>query len=245
MCLSTLSNCSLEDVAAAGTGPKWFQLYIHRDHSVAVDLVQRAETAGYEAIVVTVDLPVLGYRDAALRAGLPAPDLVFGSLVQYAERSGGDEFFDAVHDESVTWRDLEWVREASALPLVVKGVLTSADAALAVEHGAAAVIVSNHGGRQLDQSPATLDVLEDIVETVDGRAEVYLDGGVRRGTDVVSALAIGARGVFVGRPYLYGLAVAGERGVGRVLELLEIELENAMALLGAPAIEDITRDHVS
>jgi isopentenyl diphosphate isomerase/L-lactate dehydrogenase-like FMN-dependent dehydrogenase len=107
------------------------------------------------------------------------------------------------------------------------------------------VIVSNHGGRQLDQSPATLDVLEDIVETVDGRAEVYLDGGVRRGTDVVSALAIGARGVFVGRPYLYGLAVAGERGVARVLELLEIELENAMALLGAPAIEDITRDHVS
>ena len=149
------------------------------------------------------------------------------------------------NDASLTWADLPWIRSLAPMPLVIKGILTPEDARLAVEHGAAAIVVSNHGGRQLDRVAATIDVLAPIVEAVDGRAEVYLDGGVRRGTDVVTALALGARAVFVGRPFLYALAAAGEAGVARAVEILRAETTTAMALLGCPTVADITRDRIA
>jgi len=151
----------------------------------------------------------------------------------------------ALHDQRLAWSDLPWIRGLSSLPLVVKGILTAEDARLAVEHGATAVIVSNHGGRQLDRSPATLDVLPEVVDAVDGRAEVYLDGGVRRGIDVVTALALGARAVFVGRPHFYALAIGGEAGVAQMLGCLRDEVENTMQLLGTARVADVGRAHVA
>jgi isopentenyl diphosphate isomerase/L-lactate dehydrogenase-like FMN-dependent dehydrogenase len=150
----------------------------------------------------------------------------------------------SIHDVTLTWGDLEWLRGLSDMPLVIKGILTPEDARLAIEHGADGVVVSNHGGRQLDHAPATIDVLEEIVDAVAGRGEVYLDGGVRRGTDVLIALALGARGVFIGRPYLYALAAAGEAGVARALEIMTAEIVNAMALLGVRSVTELTRAHV-
>lgn len=246
MCLSTLSSCSLEDVAEHSEGPRWFQLYVHKRHDVARDLVQRAAASGYSAIVVTADLPVPGYRERELRDNMTIPD--YAGPANFSEHATSEEFKDFLidlQDQSLEWNDLSWIRDASGgLPLVVKGILTHEDALLALEHGADAVIVSNHGGRQLDRSPASVDVLEEVVEAVAGRAEVYLDGGVRRGVDVVTALALGARGVFVGRPLLYALAAAGEAGVRRAFQLLHAEIENAMALLGTTSIDRITRAHV-
>ena len=203
----------------------------------------RAAEAGYGAIVLTVDLPAPGYRVRELRHPIRDP----GSLGN-VELVSGSDFYETMgreNDASLTWPDLAWLRSLSDLPLVVKGVLTPEDAVLAVEHGAAAVWVSNHGGRQLDRAPATIDVLAPIAEAVAGRAEVYLDGGVRRGTDVVTALALGARAVFIGRPFLYALAAAGEAGVARAVEIIREETRLAMALLGCPTVADITRDRVA
>lgn len=242
--LSTFSNRSLETVAAVGRGTRWFQLYVQRDRARSAELAVRAAEAGYAALVLTVDLPLPGYRVRELRR--PVTDA--GPLGNILETGPGGAPLDPVlldNDASLTWGDLAWVRSLAPLPLVVKGILTPEDARLAVEHGAAAVVVSNHGGRQLDRVAATIDALAPIVEAVDGRAEVYLDGGVRRGTDVVTALALGARAVFVGRPFLYALAAGGEAGVARAVEILRAETTTAMALLGCPTVADITRDRVA
>jgi isopentenyl diphosphate isomerase/L-lactate dehydrogenase-like FMN-dependent dehydrogenase len=228
MCLSTLSTVSLEEVAgAAPEGKRWFQLYWGPDRTKVQDLLERAAAAGYRAIVVTVDLPEVGRRERDLRTGFETP----ASLSD-------------VTDNSLTWRDLEWLRAQTALPVLVKGILTGEDAVLATEAGVEGIVVSNHGGRQLDGVAASLDALPEVVEAVGDRAEVLLDGGVRRGTDVVKALALGARAVLVGRAALYGLAVDGAGGVERVLTLLREEVELALALCGCASPAEVARSHV-
>jgi isopentenyl diphosphate isomerase/L-lactate dehydrogenase-like FMN-dependent dehydrogenase len=252
MIVSTVATCSLEEVAAAATGPLWFQLYVYRDRAVSESLVRRAEAAGYRALVLTVDLPVLGRREADERNGfgLP-PHLSQANFTGRTEPRPTDSGVSALaenvraeFDASLTWEALGWLRSVTRLPIVVKGIVTAEDALLAVEHGAAAVAVSNHGGRQLDTAVATIEALPEVVEAVAGRCEVYVDGGIRRGTDVLKALALGARAVFVGRPTLWGLAVAGEDGVQHVLSLLRCELEVDMALAGCPTLASIDRSLV-
>jgi 4-hydroxymandelate oxidase len=243
--VSTLATTTLEEVAAASTGPKWFQLYVHRDRGLTRSLVERAEAAGYGAIVLTVDTPILGRRlaDERNRFTLP-PDLTMANLasgVVGITGSGLAAYFKDRHDASLGWRDVEWLRGITRLPLAVKGVLRADDAARAVEAGAAAVIVSNHGGRQLDGAPATLEALPRVVDAVAGRAEVLHDGGIRWGTDALKAIALGARAVLVGRPVLWGLAVGGRAGVARVLTLLTEELARAMALAGCPRLDAVDR----
>ncbi len=239
-CLSTFANRSIEDVATAGAGLRWFQLYVQEERHLSEAAVARAVAAGYEAIVLTVDLAVPGYRERELRDPITSLGAVPNAGVSTLERGP----YGHPTDATLQWSDLAWVRRLSDLPLVVKGILDPADAARAVDHGAAAIVVSNHGGRQLDRSPASIDALEAVVQAVAGRAEVYLDGGVRRGTDVVTALALGARAVFIGRPYVFALAAGGRAGVARCVEILEDELRIAMMLLGAPTVAAITRDRV-
>jgi 4-hydroxymandelate oxidase len=240
--LSTFSTASLEEVAEAAPGAdRWFQLYVHRDAGITRELVARAVAAGCRVLVVTVDLPVIGHRQREIAQGsTPAPRL--GTLEAYIRADATLQDVLAEHvDPSFDWATFQRLAAESPLPVVVKGILRADDASRAVERGAAAIVVSNHGGRQLDRAPAAIDALEPIVQEVAGAAEVYLDGGVRRGLDVVTALALGARAVFVGRPYLYALALDGERGVTRVLELLESELRIAMALVGSPGLTAIDR----
>lgn len=239
---STLATTTLEDVAAAAPGgPRWFQLYVHKERAFTASLVARAKAAGYRAIAVTIDTPVLGRRCADVRNDFALPEgLVMANLVDILPpdlRSGsGSElarFVASRHDASFAWKDLDWIaREAAPLPVVVKGLVRADDAARAVDHGAAAVWISNHGGRQLDFAPATMDALEDVVAAVGDRAEVYLDGGVTSGTRALVALGLGARAVFVGRAVLWGLSTAGEEGVSRVLRLLDDELVRALQLAG-------------
>jgi 4-hydroxymandelate oxidase len=251
-CVSMLATTSLEDVAAVGAGPRWFQLYVHKDRGLTRSLVERARAAGYEALVVTVDTPILGRRVRDERNGFALPDgLEMANLVASAPleaRESGSalaSYAAARHDTRLSWSDLEWLRSlATPLPLVLKGILRADDARRAIDAGAAGIIVSNHGGRQLDGVPATLEVLPEIVAAVGGRADVMLDGGVRWGTDVLKALALGARAVGVGRPILWGLAVDGEAGVAHVLSLLREELLRAMALCGAPSLAALTADLV-
>jgi 4-hydroxymandelate oxidase len=250
-CLSTMSSRSLEEVAAAADdaagGPRWFQLYVHRDRGRSERLVRRAEAAGYRAIVLTADFPAAGVRQRDARNALAYPQ-VYGNFEPPGRHSEDGSLLPLViggmNDSSLSWADLAWLKELTSLPLVVKGILRGDDAALAVEHGAAAVWVSNHGGRQLDRTPATADVLEEIAEAVAGRAEVYVDGGIRRGVDVLTALALGARAVFIGCPLGYALAVGGEAGVLRAFELLERELRTDMALLGVTRLDQLERDHL-
>jgi isopentenyl diphosphate isomerase/L-lactate dehydrogenase-like FMN-dependent dehydrogenase len=242
---ATFSSCSLEEIATAAGGPRWFQLYVHQDRGLAEELVTRAAAAGYRAVVVTADLPVPGYRERELRSRFVVPDDARPG--NYRDRAGVEEVLGYLThniDQSLTWSDIEWVRGLSELPVVVKGVLTAEDARLAVEHGAAGVVVSNHGGRQLDRAPASIDVLQEVVDELRGDIEVYLDGGVRRGSDVLIALALGARAVLLGRPYLWALAAGGEEGVARALELIRAELENSMALLGVTRPDQVNRAHV-
>jgi len=246
MCLSTLGGASPAEIReAAPEGRKRLQLYWSPDRGFTQALVESTADAGFEAIALTVDLPVAGRRERDLRTafelppGFPLPNL--------PGQSGGTSFqvtVGEVVDPTVTWRDLEWLRSISSLPLLVKGILTAEDARLACEHGVDGVVVSNHGGRQLDGVPASLDALPEVVEEVAGRCLVLMDGGVRRGTDVVIALALGAQAVLVGRPVLWGLAADGENGVRRVLELLQAEVELALQLLGCPAPQDVTPAHV-
>jgi 4-hydroxymandelate oxidase len=249
MVLSTISTFSLEEVAGTGAA-RWFQLYVHRDRDLTAELVRRADAAGYGAIVLTVDAPFLGrrYRDEVNRFSLP-PGMGLanfpGGVIPHVNGSGLMAFFRSELDPSLSWRDVEWLRGLSSLPVVLKGILTAEDAVKAVEAGAAGVIVSNHGGRQLDGVPASIDVLPEVVEAVGDRAEVLLDGGVRRGADVLRALALGARAVLVGRPYLWGLAVGGADGVRRVLELLRDDLMLAMALAGRDRVEAVDRSVVA
>jgi isopentenyl diphosphate isomerase/L-lactate dehydrogenase-like FMN-dependent dehydrogenase len=233
MVLSTSATLRPGAVAAAAPGaPRWFQVYVLRDRGVTHALIDEACAHGYSALVLTVDVPTLGRRESAVRVGFHIPDEF---------EIAGDIF--AGIDPSVSWRDLEWLA-GHGLPVVLKGVLTSEDARIAVEHGTAAVVVSNHGGRQMDGVAASIDALPQVVEAVDGRAEVLLDSGVRRGADVLRALALGARAVLVGRPIVYALAVGGEEGVAHVLRLLRDEVELGLQLLGCTSPAAVERGHV-
>jgi len=245
MCFSTLATASPEEVAqAAPDGARWLQLYVFRDRGVTDEIVAQALGAGFSAIVLTVDLSVVGLRERERSIGWAPPEEAVPTFV--AARARGADLDDPLGlvEPALEWRDLAALVDRVRVPVVVKGILTGEDAALACEHGASAVVVSNHGGRQLDGVVASLDALPEVVKAVDGRAEVYLDGGVRRGTDVVTALGLGATATLVGRPLLYGLALDGENGVARVLEILRAEVENALALLGCRSPAEVTRAHV-
>jgi isopentenyl diphosphate isomerase/L-lactate dehydrogenase-like FMN-dependent dehydrogenase len=236
MVASTESTRTLEDIARAATGPLWFQLYFSsRTRERAQRLIRRAEVAGYRAIVLTVDSPRWGQKERHARSEAMFAWPPCGNLVGDPS-SPADDGEDGA---AITWADVEWLRSATRLPIVLKGILTAEDARLGVEQGVAGILVSNHGGRQLDTAAATIEALPEVVEAVAGRCQVYLDGGVRRGTDVLKALALGARAVFVGRPVLWGLAVAGTEGARHVLELLRDELERGMALAGRPTLASI------
>ena len=252
MILSTASTCTIEDVGAVG-GNLWFQLYVYADRGMTKALVERAEASGMRAIVLTVDAPMLGRRERDLRNRFHLPDGVrlanvpsSGSVPMptgHGESGLANHFASGI-DAALTWKDVDWLRSITKLPVLIKGIVRGDDAARAVDHGAAAVIVSNHGGRQLDTAIASVRALPEVAEAVAGRAEVLLDGGVRRGTDVIKALALGARAVLLGRPVVWGLAAAGESGARRVLELLRAEVDLAMALCGCPSVGDISRDLV-
>lgn len=234
MCLSTAATTRPAEVAAAAPGaPRWFQVYVFGDRAITEDLIAEAIDNDYSALVLTVDVPYLGRRERDLRVDFKVPEGL----------SLSGDIFGQGFDASLSWRDLEWLA-GYGLPVVVKGLLTAEDAAIACEHGAAAVVVSNHGGRQLDGVPASLDALPEVVEAVDGRVEVFLDGGVRRGTDALKALALGARAVLIGRAMLWALAARGEDGVAHVLELLRAEVELGLALLGCCSPADVSRSHV-
>ncbi|HZS33625.1 MAG TPA: alpha-hydroxy acid oxidase [Methylomirabilota bacterium] len=272
--LSTHASCSIEEVAAHAPGPLWFQLYVWQNRELTRSFVDRARAAGYRALVLTVDVPIVSRRERDLRNGFTIPPRVtvrnaldvlrhpgwtrrvlLGPRLTLANLVGapGAPRADIVTlggvaqrqvDASVSWADLAWFRSLWSGPLVLKGVLSAEDARRAVEHGVDGLIVSNHGGRQLDSAPAALEVLPEIADAVGDRAEVLMDGGVRRGADVVKALALGARAVLVGRPYLYGLAAGGGAGVRRVLELLKGEIDHALALVGVPRVGELDRSVV-
>jgi 4-hydroxymandelate oxidase len=246
--VSTVSSVSLEAVAeAAPGGRRWFQLYVQRDRGRSRELVQRAEAAGYEAVCLTVDLPVLGYRDDVLRTAFDPGEDAYGNIPRREAWRTPAEVDDLLDMRSIglTWDSLDEMRSWSSLPLVLKGILTGEDARLAVEHGADGIWVSNHGGRQLDRVAAPIDVLEEVIQAVAGRAEVYLDGGVRRGPEVAIALALGAQAVFTARPFLYALAASGEAGVARALAILREEILRTLALTGVASVRELTRDHVA
>jgi len=245
--LSTLSSTSLELVAAAAPAPRWFQLYIYRDRAITAELVRRAERAGYVAICVTVDVQRPGNRERDVRNVFSVPPHIRAANFDSAIADVDDgsallRYIERQFDPALTWDAIDWLRSITTLPIVVKGIVSPLDARLAVERGAGCIAVSNHGGRQLDTTIASCDALPAIVDAVGGDAEVVVDGGVRRGTDVLVALALGARAVLVGRPYLWGLAVDGERGVRRVLTLLRDDLALSMALAGTPTVRHVTRE---
>lgn len=245
--VSTVASRSLEEVAeAAPHGRRWFQLYVQSDWAVTRRLVERAADAGYEALVLTVDAPVLGYRDELLRLPFDPGEDAYGNLPKRdVWRSGGelDEILD-MRGVPLTWDTLDEIRSWAPLPLVLKGILTPEDARLAVDRGVDGVWVSNHGGRQLDRSPAAIDVLADVVDAVEGRADVYLDGGIRRGPDVLVALALGATAVFTARPFLYALACAGEAGVAKALDIVRAEIDRGLAIAGVTSPAAMGREHV-
>lgn len=254
MVLSTLASRTIEEVRASTRSPLWYQLYVFQDRGATRALVERVEAAGYGALVLTVDAPLLGRRERDVRsrfqfpAGVPnvhSPAASDAPLSDASPESGLAAHFLHAIDAALTWRDVEWLRGITRLPVVIKGIVRGDDAVRAAEHGAAAVIVSNHGGRQLDTAIATIRALPEVAERAAGRVEVLVDGGIRRGTDIVKALALGARAVLIGRPVLWGLAIDGEAGVARALALLRDELDLAMALCGCPAIADVRRDLIA
>jgi 4-hydroxymandelate oxidase len=228
--ISSSASMKVEEIARAATGPVWFQLYVQRDRGFTRDLVQRAEDAGCRALCVTVDSPTFGMRNREARASGDLPPRELPNLK-------GRDYLDA----TLTWKDIDWLRGFARRPVLLKGILNPDDAATAVKAGAAGIVVSNHGARNLDTVPATIDALPLIAERVEGRVPVIVDGGVRRGTDVVKALARGATAVGIGRPYLWGLGVAGSAGVTRVVEILRKELELAMMLMGRPTLKSIDK----
>jgi 4-hydroxymandelate oxidase len=248
MCLSSIASAAPREVAqAAPDGARWMQLYCFKDPGVTRAVIDEAVACGFNAIALTVDAPRAGRRERDFRTGFAVPADVSVPAIEAATGSKQpltpQQVFSFV-DPSLTWRDLESLAGECSLPILVKGVQTAEDALLAVENGAAGVVVSNHGGRQLDTVAASLDILPAVAEAVGDRAEVLMDGGIRRGTDVVIALALGARAVLAGRAPLWGLAVGGEQGARRVLELLREEIELALVLSGCPSPGDVTRDHV-
>jgi isopentenyl diphosphate isomerase/L-lactate dehydrogenase-like FMN-dependent dehydrogenase len=247
LCVSSLTSMRPAEVAEAAPGGKrWMQVYLFRDRGVTHAMIEEAQESGYEALVLTVDGPYAGRRERDLRSGFQVPAEIRAPALEGAvgHRSLTTAEVFGLIDPSITWEDLERLCNEFELPILVKGLITGEDATLAVEHGAAGVVVSNHGGRQLDNAPATIDALPEVVEAVDGRIPVLLDGGVRRGTDVAVALAIGAEAVLVGRPALWGLAVDGEAGARRALDILTEELRLALALLGAPEPSTLGTGHV-
>lgn len=253
MVVSLLASRTLEEIAAVATGPLWLQVYFLRRRSVLVDLLRRAEDSGYRALVVSVDMPRMGRRLRDVRNGFAVDPAAAAANIAAGEmasayhpadgRSAVAEHARHAFDPSATWDDLAWIRDQTPLPLVVKGILTAADARTAVEAGADGLIVSNHGGRQCPAAVTGLEALPEVVREVAGRCPVFLDGGIRTGPDVVKALALGASHVFVGRPVLWGLAAAGAAGVEHVLELLRTELEDTLALLGRPTLSRL--DHAA
>ncbi|HET9838893.1 MAG TPA: alpha-hydroxy acid oxidase [Candidatus Angelobacter sp.] len=243
--VSTFTTTPIEDIARSTQRPIWFQLYVQRDRAFTKDMVQRAVAAGCSAVCLTVDTPVLGCRYGQLSFALPEGmecvhlrglELKSAILGHKTQRGG---IYEPLFDPSFNWRDLDWLRSAAGVPVLLKGVLAPEDGRHAIDYGADGIIVSNHGGRNLDLLPATIAALPRIAEAVAGRIPVLLDSGVRRGTDVLTALALGASAVLIGRPYIYGLAIAGARGVERVISILRDEFQRAMALTGRRSIAEI------
>ncbi|XP_057315504.1 uncharacterized protein LOC130656629 isoform X2 [Hydractinia symbiolongicarpus] len=254
MGVSTLSTTSYEEIAkAAPNCHLWMQLYVYKKKQLSVDLIRRAEKAGFTAIVLTVDTPELGKRLADERHKFSLPsDLELANFkgvpgISDVSSKGGSglmAYCSKNMERALGWDDVDWLRTVTKLPILLKGILTREDALEALKHDVQGIIVSNHGGRQLDGVPSTIEALPEVVQAVDGKMEVYLDGGIRKGTDVFKALALGAKAVFIGRPALYGLSYNGEKGVKKVLELLQEELEKAMLLAGCASLADITPDMV-
>lgn len=273
-CMSTLSICSLEEVRRTTSAPFWFQLYMMRDRGCVRELLQRAQAAGCDALILTVDLAVLGARYRDVRNGLAGGlsltgklalaweslrhfgwmrevaiggrPLSFGNLIGIAPGAQTiDEvkkWVDTQFDPTVTWQDLEWIRQHWPGPLIIKGILATEDAREAAERGADAIVVSNHGGRQLDSAPSTISMLPRIVEAVAGRVEVLLDGGIRSGQDVLKAMALGAHACLIGRAWVYGMAARGEPGIDDILRIIRRELDIAMALTGTTSLAQINRE---
>jgi 4-hydroxymandelate oxidase len=247
---SIFSTVGFGEMSAESERPLWFQLYLNPDRGITKDLIQTVVAAGCGALCLTVDSPVNGARDRERRAGFILPDGIeranlrkLGSIIAGAShRSAGRNIYTAVRTADATWKDVDWLRSLVSVPLLVKGIVHPNDAAMAVERGCDGIIVSNHGGRVLDTVPATIDLLSPIVDRVEGRAPVLIDGGIRRGTDVYKALAKGAAAVMIGRPYLFGLAAAGAAGVARVVGILRTELEMTMGLMGRATLPSIGRD---
>lgn len=254
MVTSTTATTRLSEVIGASPGPMWFQVYLYQDRGKSRALIEEAVRAGYTGVMLTVDAPLLGRRERDIRLGFTLPrHLTIANAAEAGmdvvpeanqESSGLMLHFRSLHDAALVPKDIAWVREVSGLPVIVKGIVRGDDAKRAVEHGADAIVVSNHGGRQLDTAIPSITALPDVVQSVDDRAEVYVDGGVRRGTDVIKAISLGARAVLIGRPVLWGLAVNGEQGVAGVLELLRQEIDLAMALTGARNVSELTGDLV-
>jgi L-lactate dehydrogenase (cytochrome) len=273
--LSTLATRSIEEVAAVSSGALWFQVYVWRDRGLVEEMIRRAAESGYEVLCLTVDATVIGRRERDVRRGFTLPPkigldtiidgmlhpgwtwdfarsdpIVFANVTGLEVGDGTDavslaEYVNGQFDPALSWRDLEWLRSVWDGPIVIKGIQTVADAVDAATEGADAIVVSNHGGRQLDSAPATLDLIAPIAAAVGDRLEVIVDGGVRRGADIVKALALGARATMAGRAYLYGLGAGGERGVDQVLEMLEAGVRRTMTLIGARTVADIDEQHVS
>ena len=270
--LSTIGTRSIEEIAAVNHGPKWFQLYVFKDRGLVKELVERTKAAGYEAITLTVDTAVIGRRERDIRRGFTLPPkigpgtIIDGALhpgwtwafvraepIVFSNVAGKDvgdgtdavslaDYINGQFDPSLCWDDIEWLKSIWDGPLLIKGIQSVADAELAAKVGVDAVQLSNHGGRQLDTSPAILDLVEPVVQAVGDQLEVICDGGVRRGSDIVKALALGAKAVSGGRIHFYALGAGGERGVDHVLGLMEAGLRRTMALVGATSVDDITRD---
>jgi 4-hydroxymandelate oxidase len=242
--VSTATTTPLEDIARVATAPLWFQLYVQPDKGITKDLVQRAEGVGCQALCLTVDTPVQGVRNRQTRTRFALPP---GVTVPYMTQidAEGRAVMDNRRGMVTTWKDVEWLQSFAKVPVLLKGILDPDDAELSVSAGASGIIVSNHGARNLDTVPATIDVLPEIVECVQGRIPVLVDGGIRRGTDVVKAVASGATAVLIGRPYCYGLAVGGAAGVQRVVEILKTELEMTMQLMGRRTLKELDRSAIT
>ncbi|MCH7335968.1 alpha-hydroxy acid oxidase [Acinetobacter sp. NIPH 2699] len=250
MLVSTQASISLEQLAQHAHAPLWFQLYIQHDRDFTEQLVKRAEQAGYKALVLTVDAPINGSRNREQRAGFQLPPEIQAVNLQgmplpqsHHASVGQSAIFDShLLTQAATWQDVIWLRKITKLPILLKGINTPQDALYALEHGVDGIIVSNHGGRMLDSQPATIDTLPKITQAIGGQIPVLLDGGIRRGTDIIKALALGANAVLIGRPYIYGLAVAGALGVAHVMHILRAELEAAMVLTGCKTLADINQE---
>ncbi len=272
--LSTLGTRSIEEVAAAGSAALWFQLYVFKDRGLVTDLIDRASASGYEALCVTVDTAMLGKRERDVRRGFTLPPklglstifdgivhpawtwkfvtsdpIVFANLTGRAVGDGTEaislgEYFSTGLDSGLDWEDIEWLRDRWAGPLVLKGIQTVADAIIAADRGVDAIALSNHGGRQLDSAPTPLGLLPRVADAVGGRTEIICDGGVRRGSDIVKALALGATACMAGRAYLYGLGAAGETGVDHVLDILASDMRRTMALIGCQTVKELDREYV-